>query len=149
FFRCDRQRTSRAVRHRRRVVGEFPASASAQSRSRAAEDCAGRSWQTLASMILDTPFLSDLHHEQQEQRSGPATAFIAAHRTESFLATVISVGELVPIFPSEAEARTYFHRYRILRLHLAIAYMSGGLHREISAVGQRLGENDKLDCRIL
>jgi len=93
-------------------------------------------------MILDTTFLSDLHHEQQEQRFGPATAFIAAHRTESFLATVISVGELVPIFPSEAEARTYFDRYRILRLHLAIAYMAGALDRELIAVGQRLGEND-------
>jgi predicted nucleic acid-binding protein len=93
-------------------------------------------------MILDTTFLSDLHAEQQERRAGPATHFLGVHRAESFLATVISVGELVPIFASESEAREYFDRYRILRLHLQIAFVAGALDREQIASGQRLGEND-------
>ncbi len=56
--------------------------------------------------------------------------------------TVISVGELTPIFPSEAEARNYFERYRILRLTPEIAYAGAQIDRELIAAGNRLGEND-------
>src|SRR5438046_298609 len=93
-------------------------------------------------MILDTTFLSDIHREQEENRADQATAFLARHRSEPFLVTVISVGELTPLFPSEAEARAYFNRYRIFRLHLEIAYTAAAVDRELIARGARLGEND-------
>jgi hypothetical protein len=54
---------------------------------------------------------------------------------------VISIGELVPIFQTEGEARAYFDRYRVLRLHVEIAFFAGALDREQIATGQRLGEN--------
>jgi predicted nucleic acid-binding protein len=93
-------------------------------------------------MICDTTFLSDIHHEREERRAGPATAFAVRHRRERMVVTVISVGELTPIFASEAEARNYFQRYRILRLTPEIAYVAAQIDRELIATGSRLGEND-------
>src|SRR5438477_5128738 len=90
-------------------------------------------------MIADTTFLSDYHYEQERHAPGPATAFLAAHRRQPFLATVISAGEIAVIFDSTREARAFLSRYRILRLTPEIAYIAAEIDRELA---QRLGEND-------
>ena len=93
-------------------------------------------------MICDTTFLSDVQSEQTESRVGPATDFLAAHRREPFLVTVISAGELAVIFQSAAEVRAFLSRYRILRLSPEIAFTAAAVDRELISEGARLGEND-------
>ncbi len=94
-------------------------------------------------MICDTTFLSDLHHEQEAERTdSPATRFLTEHRAEPFLVTVISAGELAVIFDSAADARLFLRRYRVLRLLPEIAYAAAGVDRELIGDGRRLGEND-------
>jgi predicted nucleic acid-binding protein len=89
-------------------------------------------------VIADTTFLSDLvRHEH-----GPAGVFLARHRQQAFLVTVISVGELALIFRTNQDARDYLQRYRILRLLPEIAYTAAQIDRELIALGGRLGEND-------
>jgi hypothetical protein len=44
-------------------------------------------------MICDTAFLIDLLRERADGRPRGAQAFLAAHRNQPFLTTVISVGE--------------------------------------------------------
>ena len=92
-------------------------------------------------MIADTTFLSHLLREQ-ERGPGPATRFLAARRTDSFLVTVISVGELAVLFGTNQQARLFLQRYRLLRLFPEIAYEAAGIDRELRARGLRLGEND-------
>jgi predicted nucleic acid-binding protein len=88
-------------------------------------------------MICDSTFLSDLAHNR-----APAEAFLAAHRREDFLVTVISVGEVAMIFDTNEDARQFFSRYIILRLTPEIAFMAATVDREQIASGGRLGEND-------
>ena len=93
-------------------------------------------------MIADTTFLSDLHHERETQTRGPAVAFLARHRAQQLLATVVSAGELAVIFTSTADARRYLSNYRILRLTPEIAFEAAAVDRELIRTGGRLGEND-------
>ena len=93
-------------------------------------------------MICDTTFLSHLHQERERGLRGPALQFLAAHRRESFLITVISAAELAVIFADADEARRFLANYRILRLHPEIAYAAAAVDRELIATGARLGEND-------
>jgi len=75
----------------------------------------------------------------ERRLTGPAATFLAAHRNQALLTTVISAGEIAVIFDSSAEARAYLSPYRILRLTPEIAYVAAEIDREIA---QRLGEND-------
>jgi predicted nucleic acid-binding protein len=93
-------------------------------------------------MIADTTFLGDLHQEFEAGRRGPARAFLAAHRREKLLLTVVSVAEFAVIFDSNEGAREFTRPYRILRLTLEIAYTAADIDRELITTGQRLGEND-------
>lgn len=93
-------------------------------------------------MICDTTFLSDLHHERERGQRGPAQQFLARHRAEQLLATVISVGELAVIFRTRDEARVFLSHYRVLRLTPEIAYTAAQVDRELIGTGGRLGEND-------
>ena len=93
-------------------------------------------------MISDTTFLSDLHHEREMGWRGPALTFLARHRGQALLATVISVGELAVIFPEPEEARRFLANYRVLRLTPEIALASAAIDRELIQTGERLGEND-------
>jgi predicted nucleic acid-binding protein len=93
-------------------------------------------------MILDTTFLSDFHHERESAELGSATNFLAAHRTQAVLITVISAGEIAVIFESNAEARAFLSRYRILRLTPEVAMVAAQIDRELIEKGGRLGEND-------
>jgi predicted nucleic acid-binding protein len=69
----------------------------------------------------------------------PASVFLARHRSQPLLTTVISAGEIAMVFDSTAEARSFLTPYRILRLTSEIAYLAAEIHREMA---QRLGEND-------
>ena len=93
-------------------------------------------------MICDTTFLSDFHAERERGQRGRAHGFLAAHRTQQFLVTVISAGELAVIFDSNDQARAFLNRYRVLRLTPEIAYAAAVVDRELIAAGVGLGEND-------
>jgi len=93
-------------------------------------------------MICDTTFLSDLHAERQSGSRGPALTFLARHRNQPVLATVISVGELAVIFHEPEDARRFLANYRVLRLTPEVAFTSAAIDRELIRTGGRLGEND-------
>jgi predicted nucleic acid-binding protein len=93
-------------------------------------------------MIADTTFLSDFHDEREAGRRGPASRFLAAHRSERMYVTVISVGEIAVIFDTVAEARQFLGPYRILRLIPEVAFEAAQIDREQIVTGGRLGEND-------
>jgi predicted nucleic acid-binding protein len=93
-------------------------------------------------MIGDTTFLSDLHHERERGLLGPAMRFLAAHRGQPMLTTVVSAGELAVIFRLTEEARRFLSNYRILRLTPEVAFAAAAVDRELIAAGHRLGEND-------
>ena len=92
-------------------------------------------------MIADTTFLSHLLRER-DRGPGPATRFLASRRTEAFLVTVISVGELAVLFDTNEQARLFLQRYRQLRLFPEIAYAAAEIDRALTDQGLRLGEND-------
>lgn len=93
-------------------------------------------------MIADTTFLSDLHREREQHRRGPSLNFLAAHRRQIILTTVISAGELALIFPDLEDARRFLSHYRLLRLTPEIAYAAAQVDHELIQTGERLGEND-------
>ena len=93
-------------------------------------------------MICDTTFLSDLLRERLDGRPRGAAAFLAAHRSQPFLFTVISVGETAAMYANPEEARPFLARYRQLRLTPEIAFVAASVDRELIQTGQRLGEND-------
>ncbi len=93
-------------------------------------------------MICDTTFLSDLLRERCDGRPRGAMTFLASHRTQPFLTTVISVGETAAMFANSEDARPLRSRYRHLRLTPEIAFAAASVDRELIALGRRLGEND-------
>ena len=93
-------------------------------------------------MICDTTFLSDLLRERLDGRPRGALTFLAAHRSQPFLTTVISVGETAAMYAAPEDVRPLLSRYRQLRLTPEIAYAAASVDRELILQGQRLGEND-------
>ena len=93
-------------------------------------------------MICDTTFLSDLLRERLDGRPRGAMGFLAAHRSQPFLTTVISVGEAAAMYANPEDVRPLLSRYRQLRLTPEIAYAAASVDRELIMLGQRLGEND-------
>jgi predicted nucleic acid-binding protein len=93
-------------------------------------------------MICDTTFLSDLLRERLDGRPRGALAFLAAHRRQPFLTTVISVGETAAMYAEPDEVRPLLSHYRQLRLTPEIAIAAATVDRELIMVGQRLGENN-------
>jgi predicted nucleic acid-binding protein len=93
-------------------------------------------------MICDTTFLSDLIHERELGRRGPAAQFLTANRRLPFYTTVISVGEIGAMYDSTEEARLLLARYRQFRLTPEIALVAAAVDHELIQTGGRLGEND-------
>src|SRR5689334_13828337 len=93
-------------------------------------------------MICDTTFLSDLLRERLDGRARGALAFLAAHRAQPFLTTVVSVGDMAAMYANPQDVRRLLSRYRQLRLTPEIAYAAASVDQELIALGQRLGEND-------
>jgi predicted nucleic acid-binding protein len=86
--------------------------------------------------------IPDLRREHEQGLRGPARRFLAQHRRQALLLTVISLGEVSVIFDSRGRCTRFLHPYRVLRLNPQIAYAAAALDRALIAIGQRLGEND-------
>ena len=93
-------------------------------------------------MIADTTFISHLFRERERAQRGPASAFLAAHRRESVRTSIITVGEVAPIFETSRGAWEALSDWTIYRLHPGIADAAADVDREMMRLGARLGEND-------
>jgi predicted nucleic acid-binding protein len=93
-------------------------------------------------MIADTTFLVDFHNEQCGGKTGPASKFLHAHRSQQLITTVISAGEFAAGFDDVRHARIFLSRWRILNLQPEIAFAAAQVDRELMDAGGRLGEND-------
>jgi predicted nucleic acid-binding protein len=115
-------------------------------------DCAER-------MLTDTTFWIDLERERRRGRRGPAHTFIARHRAQSLLVSIITFGELAVGFRTPHELDSLLRRIRVLMLHRHVAWEASRIRREIAALpinqndvwiaatarawGQRLISNDR------
>jgi len=93
-------------------------------------------------MIADTTFLIQLIQEEARSRDGAARIFLAHHRRETIRTSIISLAEVAVGFASSAEAWDYFKWWKVYALHRGIAQAAADIDRELTAAGQRLGEND-------
>jgi predicted nucleic acid-binding protein len=91
-------------------------------------------------MLTDTTFWIDLLRERSRRQSGPASAFIAAHRAVRFQVSVVTWGELAEGFASTRDLALVLRGVRLLFLPQQVAWEASRIAREIA--GQRLGEND-------
>lgn len=92
-------------------------------------------------MIADTTFLSDLIRERRQQIVGPAGRFLASHR-EPFRTSIISAGEIMHLFTTNAKAWDWLSDWKIYQLNRGIVSEAADVDREQIASGGRLGEND-------
>lgn len=93
-------------------------------------------------MIADTNFLSDFFRERRRQVIGPARSFLAAYRNEQVRTTIISAGEILPLFRRNVDGWQWLSNWTIYRLHEGIVDAAADVDRELIASGQRLSEND-------
>ena len=93
-------------------------------------------------MIADTTFLSYFLKESRRQVRGPASEFLAEHRTAPIRTTIITAAEIAVMFKESSEAFTWLARWKIYQMHTGIAVAAADIDRKLSASGQRLGEND-------
>src|SRR5665213_323333 len=93
-------------------------------------------------MIADTTFLVDYYREKFGRESGPASKFLARHRQQQLVTTVISAGEFATGFDTPSEARIFLSRWRVLNLRTEIAIAAAEVDRDLMNSGGRLGEND-------
>lgn len=93
-------------------------------------------------MLTDTTFWIDLGEEKERRQVGPARRFLARHPAQNLRVSIITWGELAPGVNSPGELDNLLRRIRIVHLHLQIAWEAGRIERELTARGERLGEND-------
>jgi predicted nucleic acid-binding protein len=93
-------------------------------------------------MIADTTFLSDFLKEKRRQANGPASEFFAKHRTAPIRTTIITAAEIAVMFKETSEAFVWLARWKVYPLHNGIAAAAADIDRQMTATGQRLGEND-------
>jgi predicted nucleic acid-binding protein len=93
-------------------------------------------------MIADTSFVSDFIQEKRRGIRGPARVFFAAHRTELIRTTIISAGEVLPLFRRNFEGWRWLTNWTIYNLHQDIVNAAADVDRELIEAGKRLGEND-------
>jgi len=93
-------------------------------------------------MIADTTFVSDFIKERQQGVVGPARTFFAAHRPELIRTTIITVGEVLPLFRRNPEGWQWLTNWAVYRLHEGIVNTAADVDRELIIAGKRLGEND-------
>ena len=93
-------------------------------------------------MLTDTTFWIDLLQERQARRIGPASGFMATHRSGQLMVSVITWGELAEGFTASDDLARLLFRIRVLPLPQHIAWEAGRIARELAATGGRLGEND-------
>ena len=97
-------------------------------------------------MLLDTNFLISLQRELQRSVPGPARQFLASHRRQAVLVSVVSVCEVTAGMTDSATARYFFRRggFRIVNVFPELAYCAAAIDRQLMAEGTRIGEIDTL-----
>ncbi len=93
-------------------------------------------------MIADTTFLIHLVREKERGITGRAHRFLANHRTRGVRTSIVSLTEVAASFPTTDEAREYFKRWPVYRLHDGVVKAAADLDREMGRTRRRLGEND-------
>ena len=97
-------------------------------------------------MLVDTTFWIDLLEERaRAQAAGeerPAHDFLAAHRRQILRVSIITWGELAAGVEDYSQLYGLLKRVRVLSLPLQVAWEASRIDRELSRVGERLGEND-------
>jgi predicted nucleic acid-binding protein len=93
-------------------------------------------------VLTDTTFWIDLLLERRDERRGPASAFIAAHRASAFRLSIVTWGELAGGFAAFDELDRFLRGARVLMLPRQIAWEASRIQRELAATGRRLGQND-------
>jgi predicted nucleic acid-binding protein len=97
-------------------------------------------------MLLDTNFLIGLQRELQASAVGPTREFLAAHRGQPVLVSVVSVCELAAGMVDSHTARNFFRRggFRIVNVFPELSYCAASIDRQLMAKGMRIGEIDTI-----
>jgi predicted nucleic acid-binding protein len=90
-------------------------------------------------LLLDTSFLIDFEEELVNDRPGPASAVLAAHRKVPVAISIITLGEFAAGFLDPESLNEFLRPFRILQLSRMIAWRTALLQTSLS---RRLGEND-------
>jgi predicted nucleic acid-binding protein len=97
-------------------------------------------------MLVDTTFWIDLLEERARPEAAeedkPAHSFLAAHRGHSLRVSIIAWGELAAGVESYSELYRLLKRVRVLSSPIQVAWEASRIDRELSEIGERLGEND-------
>ena len=97
-------------------------------------------------MLVDTVFWIDLLEERERPEAAeeekPAHNFLAAHRGHILRVSIITWGELAAGLEDYSQLYALLKRVRVLSLPMQVAWEASRIDRELSRMGQRLGEND-------
>jgi tRNA(fMet)-specific endonuclease VapC len=90
-------------------------------------------------LLLDTSFLIEFEDEVATQRSGPASALLAARRKMPAAISIVTLGEFAEGFLDPVALTKFVSKFRILQLSRMIAWRTALLQ---TSLPHRLGEND-------
>ncbi len=95
-------------------------------------------------LILDTNFVIAAEREAKRRVRGPADAFLAAHRKDTFFITFTIAGELACGLSASpiADWKRLCSPYAILAWSLDISWQYGELYRHLAKAGAMIGTND-------
>ena len=97
-------------------------------------------------MLVDTTFWIDLLEERAQrgaaEEAKPAHSFLAAHRGHILRVSIITWGELAAGVENYSQLYGLLKRVRVLSLPMQVAWEASRIDRELSRIGERLGEND-------
>jgi predicted nucleic acid-binding protein len=90
-------------------------------------------------LLLDTSFLVEFEDELADERSGPASALLAARRNVPAAISIITLGEFAEGFVDPIALNEFLTPFRVVLLSRMIAWRTALLQTSLS---RRLGEND-------
>ena len=90
-------------------------------------------------LLLDTSFLVEFEDELASERSGPASAVLAARRSVPAAISIVTLGEFAEGFTDPVALNEFVSKFRVVQLSRMIAWRTALLQ---SSLLQRLGEND-------
>lgn len=90
-------------------------------------------------LLLDTSFLIEFENELANDRAGPASALLMAHRSRPVAISIVSLGEFAEGFLDPAALNDFVSPFRVVPLSRMIAWRTALLQTSLS---RRLGEND-------
>jgi predicted nucleic acid-binding protein len=93
-------------------------------------------------MLTDTTFWVDLLEERASGEEGLAHEFLARSRIQNLRVSIITWGELAAGVNAAQELFQLMNRIRVLPLPLQVAWEASRIDRELTRLGERLGEND-------